>query len=37
MMKKVVVTDIGVVSCLGNNQDEVYNSVVNGKSERNER
>ena len=28
-MKRVVVTGIGVVSCLGNNQDEVYNSLIN--------
>ena len=26
-MKRVVVTGIGVVSCLGNNQDEVYQSL----------
>ena len=31
-MKKVVVTGIGVVSCLGNNQDEVLNSLLNTKS-----
>ena len=31
-MKKVVVTGLGVVSCIGNNQDEVYNSLVNSKS-----
>ena len=31
-MKKVVVTGIGVVSCLGNNQDEVLNSLLNSKS-----
>ena len=31
-MKRVVVTGIGVVSCLGNNQDEVYKSLVNAKS-----
>ena len=31
-MKRVVVTGIGVVSCLGNNQDEVYNSLLNAKS-----
>ena len=29
MMKKVVVTGIGVVSCLGNNQEEVYKSLIN--------
>jgi|TARA_B100001741_G_scaffold157011_1_gene129575 3-oxoacyl-[acyl-carrier-protein] synthase-1 len=31
-MKRVVVTGIGVVSCLGNNQKEVYDSLVNTKS-----
>ncbi len=31
-MKRVVVTGVGVVSCLGNNQDEVYQSLVNTKS-----
>ena len=31
-MKRVVVTGIGVVSCLGNNQEEVYNSLINSKS-----
>ena len=31
-MKKVVVTGIGVVSCLGNNQDEIYQSLLNSKS-----
>ena len=31
-MKKVVVTGIGVVSCLGNNQGEVYQSLLNSKS-----
>ena len=31
-MKKVVVTGIGIVSCLGNNQDEVYQSLINTKS-----
>ena len=31
-MKRVVVTGIGVVSCLGNNQEEVYKSLVNSKS-----
>ena len=29
MMKKVVVTGIGLVSCLGNNQEEVYKSLIN--------
>ena len=31
-MKRVVVTGLGIVSCLGNNQDEVYNSLINTKS-----
>ena len=31
-MKKVVVTGIGIVSCLGNNQKEVYQSLLNSKS-----
>ena len=31
-MKKVVITGIGIVSCLGNNQDEVYKSLLNSKS-----
>ena len=31
-MKRVVVTGIGVVSCLGNNQKEVHDSLVNTKS-----
>ena len=31
-MKRVVVTGIGVVSCLGNNQKEVYESLINSKS-----
>ena len=31
-MKRVVVTGIGIVSCLGNNQNEVYNSLINSKS-----
>ncbi len=31
-MRRVVVTGIGVVSCLGNNQDEVYQSLLNSKS-----
>ena len=31
-MKKVVVTGIGIVSCLGNNQNEVYQSLLNTKS-----
>ena len=31
-MKRVVVTGIGVVSCLGNNQEKVYQSLINSKS-----
>ena len=31
-MKRVVITGIGIVSCLGNNQDEVFNSLLNSKS-----
>jgi 3-oxoacyl-[acyl-carrier-protein] synthase-1 len=31
-MKRVVVTGIGIVSCLGNNQTEVYDSLINTKS-----
>ena len=31
-MKRVVVTGIGVVSCLGNNQKEVCDSLMNTKS-----
>ncbi|MBT6706268.1 MAG: beta-ketoacyl-ACP synthase I [Flavobacteriaceae bacterium] len=31
-MKKVVVTGIGIISCLGNNQEEVYQSLLNTKS-----
>ena len=31
-MKRVVVTGLGVVSCLGNNQEEVYKSLLNAKS-----
>ena len=31
-MKRVVITGIGVVSCLGNNQEEVYHSLLNSKS-----
>ena len=31
-MKRVVITGIGIVSCLGNNQEEVYNSLLNSKS-----
>jgi len=31
-MKRVVVTGVGIVSCLGNNQKEVYDSLLNTKS-----
>ncbi len=31
-MKRVVITGLGVVSCLGNNQEEVYQSLINTKS-----
>ena len=31
-MRRVVVTGIGIVSCLGNNQEEVYKSLLNSKS-----
>ena len=31
-MKRVVISGLGVVSCLGNNQDEVYKSLLNAKS-----
>ena len=31
-MKRVVVTGIGIVSCLGNNQKEVCDSLINSKS-----
>ena len=31
-MKRVVVTGIGIVSCLGNNQKEVFDSLLNSKS-----
>ncbi len=31
-MKRVVVTGIGIVSCLGNNQEEVFQSLLNSKS-----
>jgi len=31
-MKRVVITGIGIVSCLGNNQKEVYQSLLNSKS-----
>ena len=31
-MRRVVITGIGVVSCLGNNQNEVYESLLHSKS-----
>ena len=31
-MRRVVVTGIGIVSCLGNNQNEVHQSLFNSKS-----
>ena len=31
-MRRVVITGIGVISCLGNNQEEVYQSLLNTKS-----
>jgi 3-oxoacyl-[acyl-carrier-protein] synthase-1 len=31
-MKRVVITGIGIVSCLGNNQEEVYQSLKHSKS-----
>jgi len=31
-MRRVVITGIGIVSCLGNNQSEVYDSLLNTKS-----
>ena len=31
-MRRVVITGLGVVSCLGNNQEEVHQSLVNSKS-----
>jgi 3-oxoacyl-[acyl-carrier-protein] synthase I len=31
-MRRVVITGIGIVSCLGNNQKEVYQSLINSKS-----
>jgi len=31
-MKRVVITGIGIVSCLGNTQNEVYKSLLNSKS-----
>ncbi len=31
-MRRVVITGLGIVSCLGNNQHEVYQSLLNSKS-----
>ena len=31
-MKRVVITGIGIVSCLGNNQNEVYDALLNTRS-----
>jgi 3-oxoacyl-[acyl-carrier-protein] synthase I len=31
-MRRVVITGMGIVSCLGNNQNEVYESLINSKS-----
>ena len=31
-MRRVVIAGLGIVSCLGNNQKEVYNSLLNSKS-----
>jgi 3-oxoacyl-[acyl-carrier-protein] synthase-1 len=31
-MKRIVITGIGIVSCLGNNQEKVYQSLLNSKS-----
>jgi 3-oxoacyl-[acyl-carrier-protein] synthase-1 len=31
-MKRVVITGLGIVSCLGNNQEEVYQSLLNSNS-----
>ncbi len=31
-MRRVVITGLGVVSCLGNNQEEVHQSLFNSKS-----
>ena len=32
-MRRVVITGLGIVSCLGNNQEEVHQSLLNSKSE----
>ena len=31
-MRRVVITGLGIVSCLGNNQEEVHQSLLNSKS-----
>ena len=31
-MRRVVITGLGIVSCLGNNQQEVHQSLLNSKS-----
>ena len=31
-MRRVVITGLGIVSCLGNNQDEVKLSLLNSRS-----
>ena len=31
-MRRVVITGLGIISCLGNNQEEVYQSLLNSKS-----
>ena len=31
-MRRVVITGLGIVSCLGNNQEEVKQSLLNSKS-----
>ena len=31
-MRRVVITGLGIVSCLGNNQEEVHQSLKNSKS-----
>ena len=31
-MKRVVITGLGIVSCLGNNKEEVFDSLISSKS-----
>ena len=31
-MRRVVITGLGIVSCIGNNQSEVLDSLINTKS-----